>query len=123
MALTLFVFVGIRIMIAQVRPHFMTAVTGSALDVKQGSWLVSEDYFADAQGHHLSIEQVNQLARGYTGPKTSSVMDYMHQQGINFLADYHPLDRFWTFQLIEAGIFLGLAVVLFSVGAWWLRKR
>ena len=53
MALTLFVFVGVRILIAQVRPHFMTAVTGSALDVKQGSWLVSANYYTDAQGHHV----------------------------------------------------------------------
>jgi hypothetical protein len=128
MALTLFVFVGVRILIAQVRPHFMTAVTGSALDVKQGSWLVSANYYSDAQGHRVSFEQVNQMVSVFaaTAPKTfngSAVMDYLHQQGISLLTDYQPPDRFWTFQLIEAALFLGLAIVLFAVSLWWLQRR
>jgi hypothetical protein len=128
MALTLFVFVGVRILIAQVRPHYMTAVTGSALDVKQGSWLVSANYYSDAQGHQVSFEQVNQMVSVYaaTAPKTfngSAVMDYLHQQGISLLTDYQPLDRFWTFQLIEAALFFGLAIVLFAASLWWLQRR
>jgi len=128
MALTLFVFVGVRILVAQVRPHFMTAVTGSALDVKQGSWLVAANYYADAQGHRVSFEQVNQMVSVYasTAPKTfngSAVMDYLHQQGISLLTDYQPPDRFWTFQLIEAALFFGLAIVLFAASLWWLQRR
>jgi hypothetical protein len=128
MALTLFVFVGVRILIAQVRPHFMTAVTGSALDVKQGSWLLSANYYADAQGHRVSFEQVNQMVSVYasTAPKTfngSAVMDYLHQQGISLLTDYQPLDRFWTFQLIEAALFFGLAIGLIAASLWWLQRR
>src|SRR6266480_3376879 len=65
MALTLFLFVGVRILIALVRPHFMTAVTGSALAVKQGSWLVSANYYMDAQGHNVSFDQVNQMVSVY----------------------------------------------------------
>jgi hypothetical protein len=128
MALTLFVFVGVRILIAQVRPHFMTAVTGSALDVKQGSWLVSANYYTDAHGHHVSFEQVNQLVSVYasTAPKTfngSGVMDYLHQQGISLLTDYQPADRYWTFQLIEAALFFGLAISLIAASLWWLQRR
>jgi hypothetical protein len=128
MALTLFVFVGVRILIAQVRPHFMTAVTGSALDVKQGSWLVSANYYMDAKGHHVSFEQVNQMVSVYasTAPKTfngSTVMDYLHQQGISLLTDYQPSDRFWTFQLIEAALFFGLATSLIAASLWWLQRR
>ena len=129
MALTLFVFVGLRLLIgAMVRPHFMTAVTGSALDVKQGSWLVSATYYMDAQGHHVSFEQVNQMVSVYasTNPKTfngSTVMDYLHQQGISLLIDYQPADRFWTFQLIEAALFFGLAIGLIAASLWWLQRR
>ncbi len=128
MALTLFVFVGVRILIAQVRPHFMTAVTGSALDVKQGSWLLSANYYTDAQGHHVSFEQVNQMVSVYasTAPNTfngSGVMDYLHQQGISLLTDYQPPDRFWTFQLIEAALFFGLAICLIAASLWWLQRR
>src|SRR6202011_1058384 len=107
MALTLFVFVGVRILIAQLSPHYMTAVTGPPLDVKQGSWILSDSYYMNAQGHHVSLEQVNQMVSQYasTAPKTftgSGVMDYLHQRGISLLTDYQPPDRFWTFQLIEA---------------------
>jgi hypothetical protein len=128
MAVTLFVFVGLRILIAQVRPHFMTPVIGSALDIKQGSWLLSANYYADAQGHHLSAEQVNQMVSAYasTAPKTfngSTVMDYLHQQGISLLTDYQPSDRFWTFQLIEAALFFGLAIGLIAASLWWLQRR
>src|SRR2546429_1231088 len=66
MALTLFVFVGIRILIgALVSPHFMTAVTGSAPDLRQGSWVLSASYYTDAHGHHVSLEQVNQMVSVY----------------------------------------------------------
>jgi hypothetical protein len=128
MALTLFVFVGVRILIAQVRPHFMTAVTGSALDVKQGSWLLSANYYTDAQGRHVSLEQVNQMITAFasTAPKTfngSTVMDYLHQHGISLLTDYQPPDRFWTFQLIEAAVFIGLAAALIVASLWWLQRR
>jgi hypothetical protein len=128
MALTLFVFVGVRILIAQLRPHFMTAVTGSALDVKQGSWILSDSYYMDAQGHHVSFEQVNQMVSVYasTAPKTfngSGVMDYLHQRGISLLTDYQPLDRFWAFQLIEAALFFGLAISLIAASLWWLQRK
>lgn len=128
MALTLFVFVGVRILIAEVRPHFMTAITSSALDVKQGSWLVSANYYTDAHGHHVSFEQVNQMVSVYasTAPKTfngSAVMEYLHQQGISLVTDYQPPDRFWTFQLIEAALFFGLALGLIAASLWWLQRR
>jgi hypothetical protein len=128
MALTLFVFVGVRILIALVRRHFMTAVTGSALDVRQGSWILSASYYTDAQGHHVSFEQVNQMVSQYasTAPKTfndSTVMAYLHQRGISLLTDYQPPDRFWTFQLIEAALFFGLAIGLIAASLWWLQRR
>jgi hypothetical protein len=103
-------------------------VTGSALDVKQGSWLLSANYYTDAQGHRVSFEQVNQMVAVYasTDPKTfngSTVMDYLHQQGIRLLTDYQPPDRFWTFQLIEAALFFGLAISLIGASLWWLQRR
>src|SRR5205085_3777265 len=37
--------------------------------------------------------------------------------------DYQPLDRFWTFQVIEAAILLGLAAALLALAVWWARRR
>ena len=36
---------------------------------------------------------------------------------------YQPADRFWTFQVVEMAIFLGLAIVLIALSVWWLRHR
>jgi hypothetical protein len=38
-------------------------------------------------------------------------------------AIYQPASRFWSFQLIEASIFAGLAVALIAFSALWIRRR
>jgi hypothetical protein len=38
-------------------------------------------------------------------------------------AVYQPASRFWLFQGIEAGIFVGLALLLFAFSVLWIRKR
>jgi hypothetical protein len=123
MALTLFVFAGVRVLIALLRPHFLAPVTGAADSIRQGSWVVSENYYADLQGHHLSLDQVNQLMSQYSGPNAPGLMDYLHQHGVSFLTDYQPADRFWPFQAIEAALFFGLAIALIAASLWWLQRR
>jgi hypothetical protein len=36
---------------------------------------------------------------------------------------YQPLGRFWSFQLIESGIFVGLSLAVLAVAAWWILCR
>ncbi len=36
---------------------------------------------------------------------------------------YHPANHFWPLQLIETGIFLGIAVLLAGFCFWWTRRR
>jgi hypothetical protein len=36
---------------------------------------------------------------------------------------YQPGDRFWTFQGIEAGIFLALAALLVGLTVYWVTHR
>jgi hypothetical protein len=36
---------------------------------------------------------------------------------------YQPASRYWEFQWIEMGIFLGLAVILVGFCFWWVRRR
>jgi hypothetical protein len=45
-------------------------------------------------------------------------LDNLHQVIV-----YQPADRFWTFQAIEAGISLFLALLLIGFSARWLRQR
>jgi len=123
MALTLLVFAGVRLLIAQIRPHFLASVTGNAQGMMQGSWVISPDYYVDTQGHHLSLEQVNGVISGCSVATGGSPMDCLNQHGIRLLADYQPLDRFWTFQLIEAALFFVLAIGLVAISLWWLQRR
>jgi hypothetical protein len=123
MALTLFVFAGVRLLIAQIRPHFLAPVTANAQGIVQGSWVISPDYYVDTQGHQLSPDQVNAVMKGCTVATGGSPVDCLSQHGIRLLADYQPLDRFWTFQLIEAAVFFGLAISLIAVTLWWLQRR
>lgn len=124
MAATLFVFVAVRLFVAQIRPHFMAAITGPAMEIGRGAWVTSSsNYYADAHGHPLSLDHVNNVMVGYQGASASGVMDYLNQHGIRLLADYQPADRFWTFQMIEAGIFFGLASALIAFSLWWLQRR
>jgi hypothetical protein len=77
----------------------------------------------DAQGHQLTLDQVNAVGRAFSGSSGSGYMDYLQQHGIRFLADYQPAERFWTFQLIEAAVFVGLASALIAATLWWLQRR
>jgi hypothetical protein len=43
--------------------------------------------------------------------------------GLQTLVFYQPADRFWTFQALETGIFLVLALLLIGISAWWLQRR
>jgi ABC-type transport system involved in multi-copper enzyme maturation permease subunit len=54
------------------------------------------------------------LTMGFTSPG---------QPNTAALLVYQPADRFWTFQLIEAAIFVGLAVVLVAAAVAVVRRR
>jgi hypothetical protein len=43
--------------------------------------------------------------------------------GLQTVVMYQPADRFWTFQAIESGIFVLLAVLLVGISRWLLRHR
>jgi hypothetical protein len=43
--------------------------------------------------------------------------------GVQTVAVYQPADRFWSFQVIETGLFLCFALLLIGVSVWWLRHR
>jgi hypothetical protein len=48
---------------------------------------------------------------------------YLHDQGIHRWVEYHPADRFWTFQIAETAIFVGLAALLLALVIWRVKRR
>jgi hypothetical protein len=49
--------------------------------------------------------------------------DCMQRLGYELRSIYQPANRYWPFQWIEFGIFVGLAAVLTVVAVLMLRRR
>ena len=45
------------------------------------------------------------------------------EMGFRVVAVFQPAERFWTFQVIEAVLFLVLSGLLLAASAWWIRHR
>ena len=102
------------------RPRFEPALqqTMSPPAVKNavltgGSWEIDSG-LQDASGHHLSADEVNRLARQAldAGLNPGS---WFQQRGYLRWAVYQPADRFWTFQTIEAALFVAMALLLIAL--------
>jgi hypothetical protein len=58
---------------------------------------------------------------GATGPDGRACGAEFGPGAYNWML-YHPADRFWPFQYIEAGIFTALAVLLLLLAIWRVRR-
>lgn len=56
-------------------------------------------------------------------PDLETVQRCIERLDVRSVVDYHPADRFWTFQLIESGLLLVAAAALLAVAAASLRRR
>jgi hypothetical protein len=151
LGLTLVVFVGLRVGVEfGLRPNFMAPVTTSfAFPLGKDStgpaeptgWMISEET-VDAAGRFISdgigIELPNVLAdcpeltpppgsgSGPIGVKPAGI-DAMNacaqRNGFHVVASYQPDDRYWTFQAIEAAIFLAVAVGAVGGTSWYIRRK
>ena len=84
-------------------------------------WTIDHGY-ADTTGHRLSSTEYYDLEAAANQAGTN-LNQFLHAQGIQQFKVYHPADRFWTFQLIEATLFLTTAAALIAVVVWRVRRR
>ena len=59
-------------------------------------------------------------------PATGHIGDWVFsgaQQGNQLVTYYQPADRFWTFQFIEAGVFVALTAAALGATIWLLHRR
>jgi hypothetical protein len=59
-------------------------------------------------------------------PVTGHLGDYVlgvSRSGGELVVSYLPASRFWTEQLIQGGLFLGIAVITLGAAVWLLRRR
>ena len=148
---TLVAFAGVRVAIELfLRQHYMTAktLTQSLVDfkgprgVRGAPWVISENTI-DRLGHivsrgggvdfgYLASRCPTVAAQGPfpQGPgalavvpgKMDPIAACVQHLGLRDVMSYQPTSRFWTFQWIEFGIFIALAIGL-AVFTLWRTKR
>ena len=142
MAVTLAGFVVVRVIIVLwVRAHYLSAVTVT-YNVLQGYtprgdfWHLASgvigpnghllpqpnnmNYFNSIPQTYLPGACSNLLGPGASNPTPACARALSHFRGF---VTYQPADRFWTFQLIETGIFVLIAAALLAVTALVLARR
>lgn len=142
MAVTLALFLAVRLSVAGLlRQHYQRALS-RAVDLSQAGgstnrtdWVLSNG-LADRSGHHLTAGQESRalsIAQEVAGQKKiagaghgSGAFDpgmYLHQRGYSRWIVYQPASRFWTFQMIEASIYVAMIAGLVALTRWWVRRR
>ena len=125
MTATLVVFVAARVLVRVfLRPSFMTArhqtVLPSATGARGTGWVLS-DTLVDAGGKQVSAARED-LAILHAHRASVDPQTYVDSLGWKRIVSYQPAGRFWTFQLLEAGLFLSLAVAITAVAVWLVRR-
>jgi hypothetical protein len=131
-AIALVGFFATRFLVTdRLRPHFMDPLVkrlsgppspGSLHD----AWVINGPSLVDKNGNPPSRGLVQQcLGPGQKPPSGPVTLahDCLEKLGLYTRVEYHPASRFWTFQWIEAAIYLGAAAALFAFAAWWILKR
>ena len=125
MTATLVAFVSARLLVLEfLRPHFFaplhTTVIATDSARTGGDWVLS-DVLVDAGGRRITAgrEDLAVLHAQHAGidPHT-----YLVTLGWKRLIAYQPAGRFWTFQAIEAGLFVALAVAVILATLWLVRR-
>jgi ABC-2 family transporter protein len=124
-------FTGIRLIVAiYVRPHLMTAVsddlavTAPGTGLSGSNWILSNHY-NDAAGRPVSndgiLSAMPASCRQFIGTTRAQILSCVGDHGWYRTLTYQPANRFWTFQGIEAALFVALAIVLIAVSTLSVR--
>ncbi|WP_431883264.1 ABC transporter permease subunit [Micromonospora gifhornensis] len=125
-------FLAARMSVALLaRPAYATPLTTMAPVPVGGSkdqtghsvadWTIERGY-ADATGRRLSATEYYELEEAANQAGTN-LNQFLHARGVQQFGVHHPADRFWTFQLIEAALFIAVAAILIGVVVWRVRRR
>jgi hypothetical protein len=118
------------------RPHYQTPITRLASTasprigpmtppVSPGppDWTLSRD-LVDHTGHTLSPTLQDQVSQQMSNLDSQTARDaYLHAHALQYRLLLQPANRFWTFQTIEAALYIGLAAALIGIAIWRLHKR
>jgi hypothetical protein len=125
MALTLFAFVAVRLAVTLLaRPRFLpperrtSPVAGGDDPLRPGDWLLSASvHDATGQRIHEGMSSCATSADACVDKFTATPL-----RGAYNLVVYQPVDRFWSFQIIETGVYVLLAGVLVALAVHRVRR-
>jgi hypothetical protein len=153
MIVTLIGYVGVRIVITNLRPNYLPPLSvtwdpyhaaapktlpGLVLQVPGGpSWTLFSQpgsqnmtlfsSYVDRAGHIPAASGFDTCITKYPPPDPTIIentfMRCAHAHGLLYRISWQPVDRFWLFQGIESAIFFGLAAGLLALTYWWIRER
>ncbi|MGH3877497.1 MAG: hypothetical protein ACRDSK_10735 [Actinophytocola sp.] len=134
MVATLVTYLAVRITTEEsLRAHYRTPLirttdpNAGADQLPLTDWTVTDDAWVDSSGHRLTDSEKTDLLNTIyqeSGSAPDGVVEkYLAAHGRRHYTEYHPASGFWTFQAIEAALFLGLATALFLATAWLVRRR
>ncbi len=85
--------------------------------LRPGVWVVSDP--------GAVLDSSDREVRGALGcaDRKTDPFECFATSNLHIEVDYQPADRYWTFQWVETGIFLGLSGLLAGFCSWWLRRR
>lgn len=136
MAATLGAFLAVRLPLEEyVRPYYQTPLVRitdpqpgvEAARLPDTDWVVQNSW-VDQAGHRLTDGEEAAIIRQVYGgadalySSDARVESFMIDHGLRHYTEYHPDSSFWTFQAIEAGGFLALAVVFLAAAVWLVRR-
>ncbi|SES33406.1 ABC transporter permease subunit [Lentzea albida] len=84
-------------------------------------WTIDHGY-ADAAGRRLTSSEYLELEAAADRAGTN-LNQFLHARGVQQVEVYHPADRFWAFQIVEAALFATVAAVAIGVVVWRVRRR
>jgi hypothetical protein len=107
----------VSISVLGVKDGFMTLQAAPAL-TQQGAWILSGQVI-DISGHPAQVPAIP-ACLGTNSAACAASLARLH---LRELISYEPASRFWTFQWVETGIFVALALALAATCIWWLVRR
>jgi hypothetical protein len=127
MVATLVVYLPVKVAVQALREHYQTPFTVSYPmsddnpRAGMGDWQVTHNVIdkTGALVHRISVPDV---CRGIVDQQQTRVC-VAQQGGYQVIDTYHPVGRFWTFQLIESGIYVGLSAAVLALAVWWVVRK
>jgi hypothetical protein len=108
------------------RPHYETAVTvldqGKGNGAAKGAWSFSTDLIHNGKVVTGPIGPI-QIPNCAKVPTREQMNACLAQSGYHLRSTFQPAGRYWTFQWIEAGIFVGISAILVAVAVFLVLRR